>query len=203
MRRRKYIACCAALVSAIIAIVTLLTGGSAGGTPRYAYAFPVQATTTAVVSTDATPGTLSLANGAPSAVTPITLTNSDQAETYTIDLTVSDNTGSGSGWNLTVSMNQFTNGAHTLATSATSITGAASVCTGGTCTLPTSSISYPLATPAGTGAVQGTATNFYNAALNTGMGGIVVTPTFSTTIPANAFAGTYTSTFVFDLSSGP
>ena len=47
------------------------------------------------------------------------------------------------------------------------------------------------------------ATKVYNAAANTGMGNFTVTPTVSVSVPANAFAGSYSSTLTIALVSGP
>jgi hypothetical protein len=44
---------------------------------------------------------------------------------------------------------------------------------------------------------------FYNAAANTGMGDFTVTPTVEVSVPANAYAGTYTSTLTLAVVSGP
>jgi hypothetical protein len=43
----------------------------------------------------------------------------------------------------------------------------------------------------------------FNATANTGMGGFTVTPTVQVSIPANTFAGTYTSTVTVAVVSGP
>jgi hypothetical protein len=126
-----------------------------------------------------------------------TLTGSDQTVTYQPDLGVVDARGSGAGWNLSVSQTAFTDGAgHTLA--AGSITGASQAChSQSTCTAATSSgITYPLT-------LSTSAAKFFNAALNTGLGYIDVTPTFSVAIPGNAYAGTYTSTITFTAATGP
>jgi hypothetical protein len=90
---------------------------------------------------------------------------------------------------------------HTLATTASSATGVSSACATGTCTNPTNGIGYPLAVPAGAG--PPTAVKLFNAAANTGMGSFTVTPTVQVAIPANTFAGTYTSTVTVALVSGP
>ena len=84
---------------------------------------------------------------------------------------------------------------HTLAPG--TITGVSAICkAGNSCTAATSSgITYPLT-------VNGTAAKFFNAALNTGLGKIDVTPTFAVSIPGNAYAGTYTSTVTLASVSG-
>jgi hypothetical protein len=126
-----------------------------------------------------------------------TLDGTDQTATYAPVLGVVDARGSGSGWNLTVSATNFSDGAgHTLAPG--TITGAAQVCrAGSSCTAATSAgITYPLT-------VGAVASKFFNAALNTGLGKIDVTPTFSVSIPGNAYAGTYTSTVTLAATTGP
>ena len=112
-------------------------------------------------------------------------------------LGVVDARGSGAGWNLTVSATSFSDGSgHTL--SPGTITGVSGACkAGSTCTNATSSgITYPLT-------VSGTAAKFFNAAVNSGLGKIDVTPTFSVSIPGNAYAGTYTSTLTLASATGP
>ena len=126
-----------------------------------------------------------------------TLDGTDQTVNYSPVLGVVDARGTGAGWNLTVAATSFSDGSgHTLAPG--TITGVSAVCkAGNSCTAATSSgITYPLT-------VNGTAAKFFNAALNTGLGKIDVTPTFAVSIPGNAYAGTYTSTVTLASVSGP
>ena len=126
-----------------------------------------------------------------------TLDGTDQTVTYAPVLGVVDARGTGAGWNLTVAATNFSDGAgHTLAPG--TITGVTAACKGGsTCTAPSSSgITYPLT-------VGGTAAKFFNAAVASGLGKVDVTPTFSVSIPGNAYAGTYTSTVTLASVSGP
>jgi hypothetical protein len=127
----------------------------------------------------------------------------DQTPTYTLPLTV-QNTSSTSGWNLTITSTPFTSGGHTLATTASRVTAVpapASCLGGGTCTLPTNSVSYPVTVPAGPGPPA--AAKFFNAAANTGLGTFSLTPTISVAVPANSYAGTYKSTVTISMISGP
>src|SRR5439155_26454126 len=147
-------------------------------------------------------GALSITSPATATVRAITLNGSDQRGTYAPPLGANDTTGSGAGWNLTITSTQFTSGSHTLATTASSINGAPTVaCALGTCTLPTNSITYPVAVPAGVGPPA--AVKFFNAAINTGMGNFTITPTVTVSFPANSFAGVYTSTVTFAIVSAP
>lgn len=135
----------------------------------------------------------------------VTLNGTDQVPTYTLAVGASDNTGTGAGWNLTITSTQFSTGGatpKTLATTASSVTGATSASNGtGTYTAPTNGITYPLTVPAGTTAPA--AVKFFNAAAGTGLGSFTITPTVGVSIPANAYAGTYTSTITLSIVSGP
>jgi hypothetical protein len=125
------------------------------------------------------------------------LDGTDQTVTYSPILGVVDARGSGAGWNLQISATTFSDGAtHTLAPG--SVTAAAQAChSGSSCTAATNSgITLPLV-------INGTAAKFFNAAANTGLGKIDVTPTIAVTIPGNSFAGIYTSTVTLAATTGP
>lgn len=125
-----------------------------------------------------------------------TLDGTDQTASFAPVLGVVDARGSGAGWNLTVAATTFSDGAgHSLA--AGTITGVSAACkAGSSCTAATNSISYPLT-------ISATAAKVFNAALNTGLGKVDVTPTFSVSIPGNSYAGTYTSTVTLATATGP
>ena len=129
----------------------------------------------------------------------------DSTPTYTLPLTATDTTGTGAGWNLTITSTQFTTGGatpHTLLTNASTITGVpAPPCASGTCTAPTNAVTYPVVVPAG--ATAPTAVKFFNAAAATGMGSFTVTPTVGVFVPALTFAGSYSSTLTVSIVSGP
>jgi hypothetical protein len=136
----------------------------------------------------------------------VTLNGQDQHPTYAMPLTV-DNSALGqtlAGWNLTIATTQFTTGgarSKTLSTTASSITGTASRCAvlEASCTShPSNSVTYPIALTAGEAPVK-----FFNAAPATGTGTFTVTPTVRVGIPANAYAGSYTSTLTVALATGP
>src|SRR5947209_17948550 len=149
-------------------------------------------------------GTLSIATSA-SPTFSVTLNGTDQTASYTVPTTVTDATGSGLGWNLTITSTQFTTGGgspQTLSTSASSVTGVSNSCAGGvTCTSPTNSISYPVAVPAGS--TPPAAVKYFNAAAATGEGQFTNTPSVSVSVPANTYAGSYTSTLTLAAVSGP
>ncbi|MHB8643747.1 MAG: WxL domain-containing protein [Gaiellaceae bacterium] len=148
-------------------------------------------------------GALGLSHGASATVPAVTLDGTDQNAVYTIPLSITDARGNGSGWNGTITSTSFNDGAgHTLATTASSLTGATSACVaGGTCTNPTNAITYPLAVPAGSTAP--TAVKFFDAAANTGMGRFTITPSITVSVPGNVYAGTYSSTVTVAVASGP
>lgn len=150
-------------------------------------------------------GSLSESNGTTSPSVSTTLDGTDRVATYTLTLTVTDATGSGNGWKLTITSTQFTTGGgspHTLPTSASTITGVTASCVASTtCANPINNVIYPVAAPAASS--PPTAVAFYNAAANTGMGKFTVTPTVSVSIPANSYAGSYSSTVTLAIVSGP
>ncbi len=150
-------------------------------------------------------GTLSMTQPTTTGFGAVTLNGTDQTTTAAQAFTISDATGSGNGWNLTATSTTFTNaGSKTLSTAAATIQSAPSnACSGGvTCTTATTSgITYPYTLPAGASAP--TATKMFNASANTGMGNQSVSATFTLAVPANAFAGTYTSTWTYSLVSAP
>jgi hypothetical protein len=154
------------------------------------------------------PGTATLNSGtlnfnAPASVAfSASLTGSDQVVNATQALDVLDNTGSGAGWNITLTTTTFVNGSNALPTTAVSDTGATGACDPGvTCTLANNTLSYPILVPAA--ATAPTAVKILSAAAGTGMSGQTWTHTMALTVPANARAGQYTSTWTYSLVSGP
>jgi hypothetical protein len=151
-------------------------------------------------------GSLGFVSTPPNVTFSATLNGLDQSVTTTQALDVGDATGSGTGWNITATSTTFTTGGGSprlLSTTATSLTGAPTdACdASATCTLATNSVTYPYVLPAA--GTAPTATKMYNAAANTGLGNQTVTPTWRLSVPANTFAGTYTSTWTISLVSGP
>jgi hypothetical protein len=140
------------------------------------------------------PGTVSLPS--------VTLSGTDTSSTATSVLIPDDETGNPVGWNISATSTTFTNGGgKTLPTTATTITGASVAAATGNCSLPTNSIGYPVTLPAGS--TPPTAVKIYNAAASSGAGPANVTLTDKLRVPANAYAGTYSSTWTYTLSSGP
>jgi hypothetical protein len=181
-------------------------------------------------TTCADTGTLTFTAGPLSLLSPIALTwagtgnglNQELVDSTTADqsYTVNDATGSGAGWNVTVSATTFTSTtpAATLAdtgtlsangsiTSATATTGPAATCTtGATCTLPTDTTAYPVAIT--TAATTPTPFKIYDTSAATGLGSIAIglpgAPAgWWVAVPANAVPATYTSTITLEVVSAP
>jgi len=131
----------------------------------------------------------------------VTLNGTDQNLTSSLAVIPDDERGSGVGWNITATSTTFTSAGHTLPTTATTITGASTSAATGMCASPTNSIGYPITLPAAT--VAPTAVKAFNAAATTGTGAVNVTLNLKLTAPANAFVGTYTSTWTISIVSGP
>ena len=183
-----------------VLILTMVIGGSAIA------AFADSSTANVAVNA----GSLSETGPASVTATAVTLNGTNLTSTYTLGIAVSDDTGTGTGWNLTITSTQFSTGGscgagHTLpsGSSTSTITGVASAVNGaGTYTNPGNNISntalgVPAACPAPT------AVKFFNATANTGMGHFTISPTVSVAIPANSYAGTYSSTVILGVVSGP
>jgi hypothetical protein len=133
-----------------------------------------------------------------------TLNGTDQTVSY--NLTLSVNSTLNLGWNVTITSTQFTTGTtpqRSLPTTASSISGVTAACTAGQVCLamPQNTVIYPVAVPAGKPAP--TAVKFYNAQALSGIGTFDLSATINITVPANAFAGSYTSTITLAYVSGP
>jgi hypothetical protein len=140
------------------------------------------------------PGTLSFPT--------VTLNGTNQTRAASLVLTVDDQTASNSGWNVTGTSTTFTKaGGRTLPTTATSVTSASAAAATRNCSLPTSTIGYPATLPAG--GLPPTPVKLYNASAGTGSGPTNVTLGFQIAIPANAYNGSYSSTWTFAIVSGP
>ena len=212
----------------------LLAGGISGcvlvgaGTAQAA-ACPGTAVVAGTTCTDS--GTLTFTAGTLSLLTPTALTwagtgnglNQQLVDTNTAHqtYTVDNATGSGAGWNVTVSATTFTsvspaatlvnagtfstNGSITSAVLTTAPTGAC--ITGATCTVPTNTTVYPVAIT--TAASSPTPVKIYDTSAATGLGSITVglpgaAPVgWWVAVPANAVPATYTSTITLEVLSAP
>jgi hypothetical protein len=132
----------------------------------------------------------------------VTLNGDDQVATFSVTSTVTATTNA--GWNLTAWAPAPTGTPGALA--ALTVTAQSTpTCGSGTCTVsvPTAAItgiSWPLAL----GTTAGTATKFWNAALNTGNNkNQFVATVFGVPVRASAFPGTYTTTLTVAVATGP
>jgi WxL domain surface cell wall-binding len=153
------------------------------------------------VSSTITGGSLTETNSAP-IINDETLDGLDQTLTITMPIAISDTTGSGDGWNVTITSTTFTTGTRSLANNATTVTAISAAChTNSTCTLPKNAVKYPLIIPAD--ATAPGAVKLFKAASNTGMGQIDLTPTIEVALPANVYAGIYRSTIIIAIIDAP
>jgi putative surface cell wall-binding protein len=134
----------------------------------------------------------------------LTLTGTDQVAAYTLPVETIDPRGTGAGWNLTVTSTQFKDSAgHRFATNASTVASASSGCgPSSTCTPAANSVAYTgLVLPAGI--TPPPAVKFFNAGAASGLGKVDVNAAVSVAVPANAYAGTYTSTVTVSIVAGP
>ncbi|MGC8461350.1 MAG: hypothetical protein ACP5OR_05865 [Candidatus Dormibacteria bacterium] len=132
----------------------------------------------------------------------ITLNGTTQTVTGTQSLDIGDLSGSGSGWNVSLSATPFTNGVQQLSNTAFTVPVMPTVScqVSGTCvvaSLNTALYAYTLPAPA-TGS-----TKLLSAAAGSGMGNQVVSIVWNATLPGNTYAGSYTSTWQLTLAAGP
>jgi hypothetical protein len=132
----------------------------------------------------------------------LTLNGIDQTIPYNLNFTL--NSGS-SSWHATITSTQFTKAGtpvRTLPKTASSVTGVTTVptCSGSSC--PINGITYPVGVPAGNPAPS--PVSFYNqtGGGSHGVGTFNIQATINVTVPANAYAGTYTSTITIALVIG-
>jgi len=221
-------------VGAVVGACVLLAGGIGGcvlGGAGTAQAAACPGTPVVAGTTCTDIGTLTFTGGTLSLLSPIALTwagtgnglNQQLVDATTAhqSYTVNDATGSGAGWNVTVSATTFTSitPAATLVNTGTfstngSITSAilttaptATCTTGATCTLPTNTTTYPVAIT--TAATTPTPFKVYDTSAASGLGSIAIglpgaAPVgWWVAVPANAVPATYTSTITLEVLSAP
>jgi hypothetical protein len=180
------------------ALIALFTALATLATASVAAAITVNGTVTAGVTLTTT--------GVGSPTFALTLTGVDQTPTYALPVSVVDARGAsvGGGWNLTITSTTFNDGAgHTFPTTASTMTAVGTACgASSTCTAPTNAVANTnLAIPAA--AVAPAAVKWENAATATGLGTNTVTATVQVAVPANVFAGVYSSTVTVAIVAGP
>jgi hypothetical protein len=131
---------------------------------------------------------------------------------------VADQTGTGNGWNVTISATTFTNGTHALADTNTfwtdgsvsqaySTSAPTSTCIS-SCVTPSNQVVYPAGIT--TSSASPTSVVIYSAATSTGSGSFTIGGSSSPqpvgwwlNVPPNVYAGSYTSVITFSIGSGP
>jgi hypothetical protein len=134
------------------------------------------------------------------------------------ELTVSDDTDTGAGWDITISATTFANGTHTLPNAGTFVlTGSVSSVTASvapslacitSCVPPDDAVTYPVAVT--TAASAPSPVSVYAAAADSGLGGVALGGNGTAdpvgwwlNVPGNAWRGAYTSTVTVTIASGP
>ncbi len=157
------------------------------------------------VNADILPGTLSFVS-APANLTfgSTTLTGANVVATASETFDIGDATGSGAGWDVTLSNTTFTAGTHTIPNAAfVAALPAAPSCDTGVSCVPavwSGSATPPLG---GAGLPGSTGAKLLSASAASGLGDQSVTIPWTATYPANSYAGTYSSTWTLTLASGP
>jgi hypothetical protein len=178
----------------------LIAAAFFAGGALVATSLPAVATTATATLTG---GTLGFVAAPASTGFGVSLTGQDVVGTATQTFDVGDATGSGAGWNVTATSTSFTTGSHSLAPTSITVQAVPTVAcdSGASCTTATNGVSYPYTLPAG--ATAPTATKIFSSGANTGLGNQTLTLVLRLAIPANAFAGSYSSTWTYTIVSGP
>lgn len=228
LRKPRHLIAVGALLAGVLVPLggIAVISGQVGATPPLCSAGAVVAGVGGCTST----GTLNLTGGSLQLTAPSSLTWGGTISGLNLSLydsvagdqgyVVSDDTGTGAGWHVTLSATTFTNGSHTLAntgtfsttgsiTSATANTAPTAACVASSiCSVPTNSTTYPVAVT--TAASSPTAVTVYDTAAATGMGAVQIGGSGTANpvgwwlnVPALAYAGSYTSTLTFSVISAP
>lgn len=136
-----------------------------------------------------------------SALTPLafTLKGREQIAETTLVVAVSDTAPATRqpGWTLSLSVDQFRvagNAERTLPPDAITLLGVTAACADADCTIPTNTVAYPFVMPAGA------TVPIFAAAPGSGGGQFTITPIFVVTVPANAYAGSYTTAIAVEVA---
>ena len=149
---------------------------------------------TATVSVTA--GALTEVGDFSAAKSSVALNGSNSFVQYPLNMLVTDATGSGNGWHLTISGTPLSDGVngHPVLFQELVTQGFGCV-SGDTCTDPIAAERFVF--------IQSTPQVFFSAAANSGMGSFDIQNSVFAFIPGNAFAGTYTGTLTLAVVSGP
>ena len=181
---------------------------------RLVLAFAVSTVMIAILSTSALAAdtVIQVINGGARAasvanltLTPLTYSNSAQANAGTMTLTVDDASGTGAGWNVTILSSAFvytgSNSGTDIPAANFSLTAAATpVMTAGQAVDATNGPKVPASSPIGT---LDSARKVIQANANYGLGTYTQALSVSLTVPAQSRAGTYTGTLTTTISAAP
>jgi len=188
-----------ARVAALLALGALQPLAAGAGPPRAVVAAPSAAATPCV-----TPGhTLSFSAPATIALPSIALGGTAQTVSASADFTVIEQTPANSGWSIAGTSTEFADLAgDVLPANVTSVAAAGATAAPGPCnTAPANVVGYPVTLPAGSAPPRGA--RLYAARAGTGTGSTMVNLTFNVALPATATAGTYSSTWILTVQTGP
>jgi hypothetical protein len=183
--------------------MALAAGHTGHGGPLIALASPTSVGVTGTPVETVNPGTMAVTGTFTSGSSSVTLNGSDHlaAVIGTLLVNPADNTGAGAGWSVSASAAALSDGAtptpHTLTTRLTT-TGAGAValaCSGGSTCVTTGM------TVNSTAVLNGSSAALAAAPSGDGMGSYTFTDALEVDIPANAFAGTYTSAVTLTMTS--
>jgi hypothetical protein len=133
-------------------------------------------------------------------ITPVTLNGLNRSATATLPISVSDARGTGAGWNVQLSASQFSTGG---ATPRTLPASAVSLTSPGTATCDDGVTCAPAVNNVLNGVLGSSSVKIFSAGVDSGMGNQGFTPTFNIDVPAKSYRGTYHSTWVVSLVTGP
>jgi len=122
--------------------------------------------------------------------------------TASFNFSVTDATGSGAGWKVTMSSTVMTSGSHTIAAANHTFkaTGSVALVATDTGVAATNAITAPTGTIPTTGV---SAASLYNADVDTGMGKSTIAVNTNLNVPLATYAGTYDATITLSVVSGP
>jgi hypothetical protein len=123
----------------------------------------------------------------------------DQIVYVDLPFQVQDTRGNGSGWALTVTSGGFWQSLAPMPGTSASFVSATMDCAGqGLCTLPQSTVAYPVAVPSLAAPVT-----FLNADTGSGMGSTDLSARMAVTVPGNSLAGDFETTLTLTQAAGP
>jgi hypothetical protein len=157
------------------------------------------AVSAATASATLTGGTLTITSAASDfSYGPATLTGDAFDLTSSFTVGVNDKTGSGAGWKLLATIGTLTDTSQnpnaTIAASNHTLTGASASDTTGA--PPTNGVSYPMQIP-------GDGSKIFSANAGTGKGKATLAFATNLHVPADALAGSYSTTMTVTIASGP